>query len=216
MLRHLEINGGNPSLAFSPDGIDMMNKNIKDLNNGKEHKPSIRWFEKSEKFPVGLKGSKSSKFVEAAKGTNLFFAVYESEILDKKTGEIKKKRSFTSLPLNLVINRLKQGLPPAPDDENGNHPLFVLSPNDLVYVPSQEEISKGEIIKPINKDRIYKMVSCTGNRLFSVPFYFACSIVDKFEFSQLNKVEFTDEKQSIKEVCIPLKVTRLGKIEEIL
>lgn len=218
LLRHLEINGGNPSLAFSPDGIDMMNKNIKDLNNGKEHKPiiNIRWFEKSEKFPVGLKGSKSSKFVEAAKGTNLFFAVYESEILDKKTGEIKKKRSFTSLPLNLVINRLKQGLPPAPEDENGNHPLFVLSPNDLVYVPSQEEISKGEIIKPINKERIYKMVSCTGNECLFVKHNISSCIVDKYEFSPLNKMGRSLTGEMIKDVCIPLKVNRLGKIKEML
>ena len=40
---------------------------------------------RGNKFTVGQIGNKCSKFVEAAKGTNLFFAVYESNILDKKT-----------------------------------------------------------------------------------------------------------------------------------
>jgi CRISPR-associated endonuclease Csn1 len=30
---------GKAELAFSPDGIDEMNRNIKELNDGKEHQP---------------------------------------------------------------------------------------------------------------------------------------------------------------------------------
>ncbi len=64
----------------------------------------------------------------------------------------------------------------------------------------------------VEKNRIYKIVSFTGNRLYGVPYSVANSIVDKVEYTQLNKVEFTDEKISIKEVCIPVKVDRLGNI----
>ena len=37
-------------------------------------------------------------------------------------------------------------------------------------------------------------------------------IVDKYEYTQLNKDEFTKDKQSIKEICIPINVDRLGNL----
>ena len=211
LLRHLELKGDNPELAFSADGIDEMNRNILELNGGKYHQPilKVRVYEKADKFAIGEKGNKSAKFVEAAKGTNLYFAVYETEIQDEKSGKVVKKRTYATIPLNVVIERLKQGLSPAPADENGNEPKFILSPNDLVYVPGLNEDDK------VEKNRIYKIVSFTGNRLYGVPYSVANSIVDKAEYTQLNKVEFTDEKISIKEVCIPVKVDRLGNIIKI-
>ena len=211
LLRHLELKENNPELAFSADGIDEMNRNIVGLNGGKYHQPilKVRVYEKADKFAIGVKGNKSAKFVEAAKGTNLYFAVYETENLNEETGKVVMKRTYTTVPLNVVIERLKQGLPPAPADANGNQPKFVLSPNDLVYVPDVVEDDK------IIKKRIYKIVSFTGNRLYGVPYFVANSIVDKTEYSQLNKVEFTDDKISIKEVCIPIKIDRLGNITKI-
>lgn len=59
------------------------------------------------------------------------------------------------------------------------------------------------------------MVSCTGTRFYGIPYNVASSIIDKFEFTQLNKLEFTDLKESIKEICVPLKVDRIGNIIEI-
>lgn len=211
LLRHLENKDNNPDLAFSADGIDEMNRNIVELNEGKYHQPimKVRVYEKADKFAVGKEGNKSSKFVEAAKGTNLYFAVYETELQNEVTGQITKKRSYATIPLNVVIERLKQGLSPAPSDENGDEPKFVLSPNDLVYVPAVNNTDR------INKGSVYKVVSFTGNRLYCIPFSVANSIVDKVEYTQLNKAEFTDEKISIKEVCIPVKVDRLGNIIKI-
>ena len=207
LLRHLDLKGDNPELAFSADGIDEMNRNIVELNGGKYHQPilKVRVYEKADKFAIGERGNKSSKFVEAAKGTNLYFAVYETETLNEDTGKVVKKRSYATIPLNVVIERLKKGLSAAPTDENGNEPKFVLSPNDLVYVPDLNS-------ENVDKKRIYKVVSFTGNRLYGIPYSSANSIVDKVEYSQLNKVEFTDEKIAIKEVCIPIKVDRLGNI----
>ena len=214
LLRHLEANGNVETNAFSPEGIEEMNKNIVLLNNGKWHQPirKVRVYEKADKFAVGQKGNKGSKFVEAAKGTNLFFAIYETEQEDPKTGEVTRKRSYATIPLNVVINRLKRGLSPAPEDKNGNSPKYVLSPNDLVYLPTQEELKSGHICYPLDKNRIYRMISCTGGRVYFLPYFVASMIVDKYEYTQLNKDEFTKDKQSIKEICIPINVDRLGNL----
>lgn len=217
LLRHLEIKDNNPEIAFSPDGIDEMNRNIIELNKGRKHQPiiKVRVYEKADKFAVGQRGNKISKFVEAAKGTNLFFAVYETKTLDEKTNEIIKKRSYDTIPLNVAIERQKQGLSPAPQDENGNEPIFVLSPNDLVYLPTAEDIANGNIALPIDKRRIYKMVSSSGNQCFFILHTVAKVIVDKNEFSPLNKMERALTKEMIKENCVPIKVNRLGCIVEI-
>ena len=217
LLRHLELKDNNPELAFSPDGIDEMNRNIISLNNGKNHQPisKVRVYEKADKYAIGEKGNKSSKYVEAAKGTNLYFAVYETEKQDKNTGKIEKKRSYATIPLNVVMERLKQGLSPAPADANGNEPKFVLSPNDLVYVPTVNEINEGDKRFSLDHNRLYKMVSSSGNQCTFVKSSVAKSIVDKFEFSTHNKMERAITGEMIKEVCIPVKVDRLGNITKI-
>jgi len=202
-------------LAFSENGLEELNKNIVALNNGKNHQPiiKVRVFEEGGKFSLGQNGNKVDKFVEAAKGTNLFFAVYQDE---------NSKRNYKTIPFNEVIERQKQGLSSAPEtDENGNSLLFTLSPNDLVYVPTEEE---KENLALINFDkltkgqaqRVYKTVSFTGNRLYAIPNNIATSIVDKTEFTLLNKLEFTLNKESIKEFCLKLEVDRLGKIKKII
>ena len=76
-----------------------------------------------------------------AKGTNLFLAIYETEEIDKDTKKVIRIRSYSTIPLNVVIERQKQGLSSAPEEENCNLPKYILSPNDLVYVPTQEEIN---------------------------------------------------------------------------
>lgn len=193
-----------PEIAFSPEGIEELNKNIALYNDGKPHKPiyKVRIFEQGSKFPLGEAGNKSQKYVEAAKGTNLYFGVYQG----------KDKRSFATIPLNEVIERQKQGLPSVPEyNEKGDPLLFSLSPYDLVYVPIE-----GEIIEDIDfqhlskeqKERIYKIVSFTKGRIYGIPNKVAVSIVNKMEYTQLNKIEFIKEK----EVCIKLKVDRLGNI----
>ena len=216
LLRHLELKDNNPDIAFSPDGIDEMNRNIIQLNNGKYHQPiiKVRWYEQADKFAVGQTGNKSSKFVEAAKGTNLFFAVYESNILDKKTNTIIKKRNYATIPLNVAIERQKQGLPVAPEDENGNDPIFVLSPNDLVYLPTAADLANGIIAQPLDRGRIYKMVSSSGEQCFFIKHIVANVLVDKFEFSPLNKMERALTGEMIKMICIPIKVDRLGNVLE--
>ena len=40
-------------------------------------------------------------------------------------------------------------------------------------------------------------------------------IVDKYEFSPLNKMERAISNEMIKEICIPVKVVRLGNIVKL-
>ena len=211
MLNHLAKYNGKADLAFSPDGIDDMNRNIKELNDGKEHQPiyKVRWYEKADKFAVGQKGNKKTKFVEAAKGTNLFFAVYENDVLNKQTGEMEKKRSFRTIPLNEAICKMKDG---QPIDDGAT---FILSPNDLVYVPTQEELESGIISTPIEYSRIYKMVSSSGVDCYFINQLVSSTIVDKMEFSPLNKMERAITGETVKKICIPIKVDRLGHITKI-
>lgn len=151
-----------PALAFSPEGIDDLNKNIHIYNDGKFHQPifKVRVYEKGSKFPLGQKGNKKAKFVEAAKGTNLFFAIDADQ-----TG----KRGFETIALNEVIERQKQVSGSVPDiNEKGDNLLFYLSPNDLVYVPFEEELESGvqvdlHNLSALQCQRIYKMISSTGS-----------------------------------------------------
>ncbi|MCH7400293.1 type II CRISPR RNA-guided endonuclease Cas9 [Belliella kenyensis] len=210
-----------PELAFSPEGVEEMNKNIRKLNDGKAHYSifKVRTFELGSKFQVGQTGNKKAKYVEAAKGTNLFFAVY----WDEK----KQKRGYETISLNEVIERQKQGLSSAPETNGkGDQFLFHLSPNDLVYVPTLDELQNninidfGNLTKE-QVDRIYKMVSSTGSECHFVRIDIA-SLIKSYdakskigELGSLNKLETTmDISERIKEVCIKLKVDRLGNISK--
>jgi CRISPR-associated endonuclease Csn1 len=215
LLRHLAENDNDPKIAFSPDGLDRMNENIKLLNNGKEHKPilKVRVYENAEKFPVGQTGNKSTKYVEADKGTNLFFGIYQSIQYDKETGEAINKRSFSSIPLNVAIQREKEGLSPVPAvNENGESLLFSLSPNDLVYLPNKGNNNTNFNFPNIDATRIYKMVSCSGHQCYFIPHSVASSIIDKQEFGPLNKMERALTGEMIKEICLPISIDRLGNI----
>lgn len=213
LLRHLEANDNDPNLAFSPDGLEAMNQNIKQLNNGKEHQPiyKVRCYEKADKFPIGQSGNKNSKFVEAAKGTNLFFAIYESE----NTNSLCGKRTYATIPLYTVIDRQKKGLPSAPENENGECPKYVLSPNDLVYLPSKDEIDNNRIDFPVNPQRIYKMVSCTDDKCYFIPAFVAYPIVQTTELGSHNKDQTSWSNEMIKKICLPIEIDRLGNLIKI-
>ncbi|QXP70642.1 CRISPR-associated protein Csn1 [Polaribacter sp. R2A056_3_33] len=205
-------------LAFSPDGIDALNKNIKVLNNGKNHYPiyKVRLYEEGSKFSIGESGAKANKFVEAAKGTNLFFAIYYDEE--------KKKRVFETIPLNEVIAHQKQTasfpkekrIPIQPSNIKGDF-LFTLSPNDLVYVPTDEELENKALVDFNNLSneqvsRIYKMVSSSNSQCFFIRNDISKPIYNKKEFSVKNKMEKDIEDRMIKDRCWRLNINRIGNI----
>jgi len=232
-LKNYESEGKeHPELAFSPEGIQAMNENISLLNDGKNHKPiyKVRTYKpKRNKFNVGTKGNKKFKFVEAAKGTNLFFAIYTDE---------NGKRSYESIPLNIVIERLKQGQNPVnmeKIDEKGNvHKLlFYLNPNDIVYVPTFEQIENNWSlnVSDIQLDRLYRFTDSSDTTANFVPISTASLIFSMNKKDQekigidfgiqnelgVGSAQSKNQKsitgEMIKEVCIKLKVDRLGNIE---
>ena len=244
LLAHLTAKNNDPQLAFSPDGIDEMNRNIQKLNSGKNHQPisKVRVYEKADKFAIGVKGNKSKKFVEAAKGTNLFFAIYESISINPNNGEQRKTRSYATIPLNMVIDCQKEFGKNWKDKldfllkekeivADDAHLLFMLSPNDLVYLPTEEQIKNG--IEVFDRTRIYKFVDPNSNKgnfvpyavsnvIFSINFKdqkdrkLSYSIQDEFGVgSQGSKNPRAITGEMIKETCIPLKVDRLGNIVEV-
>ena len=242
LLAHLEAKDNNPEQAFSPDGIEEMNRNIVTLNEGKFHQPilKVRVYEKADKFAVGQTGNKTKKFVEAAKGTNLFWAILGSENINKETGKTEIVRSYLTIPLNVMIDcqkkygsKWKENIESYLKEKELIAPniqlLFILSPNDLVYLPTEENLNNSIL----NKLRIYKYVDPNDNKGNFVPYSYANTI-----FS----VKFTDQKkigvsypiqnelgigsqhskspraisgEMIKETCVPIKVDRLGNVVEL-
>jgi CRISPR-associated endonuclease Csn1 len=225
LINYLASKNDNPELAFSPEGIEEMNKNIYIYNDNKPHQPiyKVRIFELGSKFRLGQTGNKKTKFVEAAKGTNLFFAIYQDE---------NGKRNYDTIPLNEVIEHQKQvahlsqkeRMPIQSNSQKGKF-LFELSPNDLIYVPTTEEKNRINKIdfKNLDKEqmrRVYKMVSSTGSECHFIQANIA-SLIKTYdaksrvgELGSLNKLETTmDNSIRIKESCIKLKVDRLGNVK---
>lgn len=211
-------------LAFSPEGIEEMNKNIVNLNNGKYHQPifKVRTYEPiGTKFSVGYNGNKKDKLVIAAKGTNLFFAVYWNAD--------KMKRVYETIPLNVVIEHQKwratlskeekAKTPIVPINSANGEFLFTLSPNDLVYLPADD--TNNNYNKKIEPNNVYKVVSFTGSECFFIPNYVSALIKgydakSKIgEFGSLNKQEISFDHTApkrIKEYCIKIDIDRLGNI----
>lgn len=230
LLKHLdsEQNKGKPELAFSPEGIEEMNINILSLNNGKFHQPilKVRICEaKGNKFPVGQTGNKVHKYVEAAKGTNLFFAIYVDE---------DGNRNFETIPLNIVVEREKQGLLAVPERNNKDHRLlFYLSPNDLVYVPEEEspEIFRLPDITDIPSSRFYRFKDSSETTANFVPLTASDLIFEMKKADQLkNGISYNIQNEfglksaqsknqqsidgiMIKKNCWKVMVDRLGNIK---
>ena len=103
----------------------------------------------------------------------------------------------------------------------GDHLLFSLSPNDLVYVPSAEEIDNPLMVdfSKLTKEqvnRIYKCVSFGTIQCFFIKAEIAISIVNKLEFSTQNKMENSIEGIQIKSSCWKLEIDRLGNITKTI
>ncbi|WP_407508579.1 type II CRISPR RNA-guided endonuclease Cas9 [Elizabethkingia anophelis] len=206
-------------LAFTPEAIEEMNRNIIELNDGVFHQPifKVRVFEKGTgRFPVGQSGNKKDKYVEAAKGTNLFFSIYEDK---------EGKRSYETIPLNEVIERQKQGLNPVPlENKKGHKLLFHLSPNDLVYMPEEGEFTEGIFnFNDLNKEqvkRIYKVEKTSGSECYFVrqdiayliKQYDAKTKIGELESQNKLQVTMSEDRGKIVNTCIKINCDRLGYI----
>ena len=90
-----------------------------------------------------------------------------------------------------------------------------------MYVPTNEEFENPNLVdlKKISKEqinRIYKTVSFTNTQAFFVKNEVANTIVNKVEYSALNKMERGINGEMIKDVCWKIKTDRLGNILNVL
>ena len=83
-----------------------------------------------------------------------------------------------------------------------------------MYVPTSDEINVANNVK-LDYSRIYKFVSCTGNEAHFIPCFVASPIIDTKELGSNNKAQRAWTDEMIKEVCIPIKVDRLGNMTKI-
>lgn len=223
LKNYLKIKNNDSEIAFSPEGIDELNKNIRDYNDGKTHQPifKVRIYEKGKgRFALGQTGNKIKKYVQGS--PNLFFAIYKDK---------DDKKSYETIPLNLAIERLKQILNPVPEtNKNGSTLHQILSPLDLVYIQTEEEIELPELvdfskIKKTQIERLYNTNDFSGYTIYFSQNSFAKNIYPKEmdmtwnEKKQKASGSFDSKtasfnKKPIKEIFIKLKVDRLGNISK--
>ena len=206
LREHLKEYGNSSQEAFSGEGIDLLAK--------KYGKPitKVTTFEE-----VGNKTSFKGKLVEADKGSNLFFIIYEN-INDRNDRIIN---ADSSVPLISAIDAFANGYSKEDlGEEKPGYKKIILSPNDLVYVPEQDENVKTIDWRNKKKivEKIYKVVSFSGSECQFLPHYVSSlllpydSSTKKGEFGSLNKSEKTIEGVTIKKYCIKINVDRLGNI----
>ena len=206
LLAHLSKHDNKPDIAFSPEGIEDMNRNIVELNGGVPHMPiyKVRKYEQGSKFAIGQKGNKSKKFVEGNKGSNLYFAIYTNE---------KGERDYDTISLNDVVSRLKKKESPVPDKMDDKQLLFYLKVGDLVYLPKEGEINNINW-NNIDKERVYKFVSSDKKQSFFLPERVASVITNKMEFGAINKLQRAISDEIIQSRCVPFHINRLGIIQD--
>jgi len=209
LKKHLEKYDGKSDMAFSTNGLIELNK------GRKLPIQTVRVKEKfGLKYPVGQTGNKQDKYVESAKGTNLFFNVYWNEK--------KKQRVFETVSLqDVVLHQMsvahlpKKNRLPVPINSEMGEFLFFLSPNDLVYVPTLDQNETLSVLD-IKYGNIYKAVSFTGGKALFVPQYVSTIIKDGLEFQKLNKMQVDINEKMVKKVCWKLEIDKLGQIKNII
>jgi CRISPR-associated endonuclease Csn1 len=224
----------NSELAFSHEGLEDLNLNIEKFNNGKSHKPiyKVRLFEKgSGRFALGYKGINSKKYAQGS--PNLFFNIYKN----------KDGQYYETVPLDEVIihqknlsNLAKKNKSPVPISNSITQRRkeilvdykMTLSPLDLIYIPTADELVNIDSIDFSNLsksqlNRIYNVNDFSGLTCYFTPNTISKSIcpkeVDmKFDAKKKKITGSFDTKTasldgvSIKEICIKLKIDRLGNI----
>ena len=220
----------NPQLAFSIDGIEEMNNHITELNNGKSHKPIYRVkfaqtlgkmfpvTEPEDSKPVTVK---TKQFVCTNKGSNIVCGIYKSD-----KGETK----IFVPTLRDVIDARRNGkeiFPETyPDPEYFDFKFkFTLSPLDMVYMPTKDEIETGYLNDDIVLSRIYIMNNVDENHIYFKPYNIAAEIIkNEIDLQRDKKGRLIGSREcktancdglTIKDYCIPIKVDRLGNIIEI-
>lgn len=219
----------NPQIAFSAEGIKDMNDHIAELNNNKSHKPiyKVKVTQALGKmFPVAEKEfgqpvtAKNKQYVISDAGSNNFCGIY-------KSAQGETAIYVPSLKATIEAIRNDEGLFPDihPDSADFKY-AFTLSPLDLVYVPTQEEINNCYISDNLDYSRIYVVNDFNDQgKMYFRPYNHANAIVDKEVDLRADKKRniigsFSDKTANcqgltIRDYCIPIMTDRLGNIIQI-
>ena len=219
----------NPQIAFSADGIKALNENIEELNNGVRHKPiyKVQMVQALGKmFPVSEPDSnkpviaKNKQYVISDSGSNNYCGVY-------KSNEGKTKIYVPSLRTTIDSYRNQEDLFPEihPDDSTYYY-RFTLSPLDLVYMPTEDEIESHHLSGVIDFSRVFVVNDFNdAGKVYFRPYSFANAITEKEVDYRIDEKgtligSFSDktasfEGRSIRDNCVPIKVDRLGNIIEL-
>lgn len=162
LQNYLSFCNGDSVKAFSPDGVAFMNAHIKDFTmNGKAHMPIRKVtmctpFGKAYTLTKDRSGVKSKQYFTEPPNLVCFF--YPDGIFVK----------------NMIMHIHRAEIP-----ENYS---FSVHPNDLIYLPTEEDLVKVSESKTnelrIDPDRIYSVVSFdTSNTFNAAPATFAQMII---------------------------------------
>jgi CRISPR-associated endonuclease Csn1 len=216
LKKHLDSDkyNGDSEAAFSPEGIEELNKTLK------QPIKSVRCYEAiGKKFQLGFN---KTKYVQTADGTNLYFLIYENNDDGKRIINDQSTIKF----LDIMDSFKEYGFLVA--EEKNGYRWFTLSPGDLVYVPETDEhgntcenISKirWNNLSPNQINRIFIFEKSTKGSAYFLQHHIASLIKDYDpktkigEFESQNKSEKSWEGVSIKNVCIKLHSDRLGRIK---
>lgn len=220
----------NPQIAFSTDGITDMNKHIEELNNNKKHKPIYQVkvtqakgnaFLVSEPEEKGrLLTVKNKQYVITDSDSNRYCGIYKDE--DGHT-----KIYVPSLRETITAIKGGKELMPQYHPSNIDYKFkFTLSPLDMVYMPTKEEIENGQIIdKNIEISRIYVVNDFKSGTIYFRPYYYAAAIIKNeidLRLDDKGKVigscpdkTANCEGMLIRDYCVPIKTDRLGNILKI-
>lgn len=219
----------NPQIAFSAEGIKDMNDHIVELNNGKNHKPifKVKVAQALGKmFPVAEKGAghlvtaKNKQYVISDAGSNNFCGIY-------KSAQGETAIYVPSLKATIEATRKNESLFPDIHPDSAEFKFaFTLSPLDLVYVPTQDEIDNCFLSDYLDLSRIYVVNDFNdAGVMYFRPYSHANAIVDKEVDLRMDRKgniigSFSDKTAncqglSIRDYCIPIKTDRLGNIIQI-
>lgn len=199
LLSHLLRYDDDSSEAFSPNGIIALNKQL-DIPIRKVTVVEAM----GKKFSLGEKGCNRDKYVETAKGTNLFFTIKVDNISGGYTTSDESTLSFGD-----VLYRVKNNMPIIDEEEGYSH--IQISPGDAVYVFNENE--NKNLPQKIDPSRIYITRKFTKGSCYFLPQTVAAVITKKIEFGSQDKSEKSYENIVIKKNCVPILVSRLGKVQ---
>lgn len=220
----------NPQIAFSGDGIKDLNDNIIELNDNKKHKPiyKVQMIQALGKmFPVSEPPRNSTseivknrQFVVSNAGNHIYCGVYKSNngqtkvIIPSLKETIDSIRSNEDLFADSIIEK----------DELYSL-KFILSPLDMVYMPTEDERINGYISDYIDYNRIFVVNDFSDGTVYFTPNNVADEICEhEIDLQRDEKGKLTGsrngktakfENLSIRDFSVPIKVDRLGNIIEI-